>query len=190
MTAPTNQPVVSSIPYFGPSFILGQTTNDYQPLKVGSWNVVIPSVLIGNEAKVGYAAFTLDNVTVNCGDATGNQGIPNLVGVFLNYFYQEGDVGSLTYNATFGNNFQVPVLGTGSVYAYNSGPISATVADGIHIVKSVSSTAYNSLLGSFYQSANTPTGVSTGLDVSAYFRVRSAQATAGAGFLLEIPSFG
>lgn len=174
MTAPTNAPVVSSIPYFGPAYLLGQSNDEYQPLKVSSWNVIIPNPLIGNEAKAGFAAFTVDGVNVTCG--TAGALLPNLVGIFQNQYYQEGDVGSLTYNATFGNNFQAPILAQGAIYAFNSTAINvatALTAGATTALQVVLATTNATLfpVGSFFQ-GTAPGAVTAQLDVSLHIRPR------------------
>ena len=179
MTAPTNNPVVSSIGLSGPTYLLGEVTNQYQPVKLSTWNVVIPSSLLGNEAAAGYAAFTTDNVTVTRG-STGLT-LKNLVGVFENQYFNEWSVGSLTGTDTLGNYFTVSVCSIGSISVYNGTAISLSVASGLSVALVSTNSAVT--VGSFYQGS--PTYV-TGLDVSAVFRPRTAQSTVGAGFLVDI----
>jgi hypothetical protein len=205
MTAPTNNPVVSSIPYVGPLLLLGQTTNEYQPSVIRTWNVIIPTPLIGNEAQVGYAAFTADGITVNRGIGT-SATLTQFVGVFANQYFQEGDVGSLTYNTTFGNTFTVPVVSQGSVFCYNGSAISASYYATAGSVNPLSvalvSTSATCPVGAFFQ-GTAPSGVTVSLDVSSVCRPTNqaysfypssgygqgapgSQTVVGAGFLIDI----
>jgi hypothetical protein len=184
MVAPTNQPVVSSVPLYGPNFLIGQTTNLYQPIKSETWNVVIPNPLIGNEAQAGFAAFTADNVTVTRG-VSGNT-LANFVGFFEQQYFNEWDVGSLTGQDTLGNAFTTAVLSMGSIYVYNSTAISEAISSGLKVVLSITTgtTPAAILVGAIIQGAD-PAG-STTLDISTVCRVRTAQTVVGAGVLLDI----
>lgn len=191
MTAPTNAPVVSSISLSGPAYLIGQTTNEYQPLKINTWSVAIPSVLLGNEARVGFAAFSTDAVHVYTAPASAALGLLQLVGVFTNQYYQEGNPGSLYYTTTMGSNFQAPVLCEGSIYAYNSGPIDPVLflqGGPTSVLKAVAtSTDPNYPVGSFFQGADPSLVV--GVDVSSFMRPRTigtVTSNVGSGFLLDV----
>lgn len=183
MPAPTNNPVISSIPLAGPSFLLGEVTNQYQPTKIGSWNVVIPTVLLGNEAVAGYAAFTSDGVTATRG--VSGYSTANFLGFFANYNFWEGDVGTNPYTETLGGQFQAPVCNIGSIYVYNSTAISSAVGAGLNVVLAVSSgvTPAAILVGSVVQGSPLS---STVLNVSSLVRARSAQTVVGAGVLVDL----
>lgn len=184
MPAPTNSPVITSVPLFGPNFVIGEVTNQFQPVRVSSQPIVIPTPLLGNEAIAGYAAFQTDitNTTRGFSGAT----IKNLVGIFANYQLWEGDVGTNPYTETMGGQNLVPVCNIGSIYAYNSSAIATTVSSGLNVVLSITSgtTPAAVTVGSFYQ-GSTPAGA-TLLDVSSVCKVRTAQTTPGGGFLVDI----
>ena len=184
MVAPTNNPVVSSIPLVGPSFLLGEVTNQYQPVKLSTWSVVIPGTLLGNEAQAGYAAFTADGVTVTRG-ASGYT-LANFVGFFENQYFNEWDPGSLTGTDTLGNNFTTTVCSIGSIYVYNSTAIAATVSSGLKVVLTITTgtTPAAIQVGSIIQGAD-PAGSST-LDISSVCKVRSTQTVVGGGVLLAV----
>lgn len=184
MTVPTNAPVVSSVPLTGAAFLLGETTNQFQPLKLSTWNVVIPGSLVGNEVIAGYACFTADGVTVTRG-ASGYT-LPNFVGFAENQYFNEYDPGSLTGADTLGNKFQISVCSIGSIYVYNSTAIAATISSGLKIVLTITTgtTPAAIQVGSIIQGSD-PAG-STTLDVSSVCKVRTAQTVVGGGVLIDI----
>lgn len=187
MPAPNSSAVVTSVPLYGPNFVLGQVTNQYQPVKVSTWDAVIPSPTIGTEPIAGYAAFTTDNVTVTRGSSgnTSSLALKNLVGFFANYNVWEGDVGTNPYTETLGGQFTVPVCEIGSVYVYNSNAISLSVSSGLYVVTAVSSgvTPAGTIVGSVVQSSPMS---ATLLDISSVARVRTAQTVVGGGCLIDI----
>jgi hypothetical protein len=183
MTAPTNQPVVSSVPLYGPAFILGEVTNQYQPTTLTTWPVVIPSPLVGNEAIAGYAAFTQDGVTANRGVQL--ESLINFLGFFENQYFNEWDVGSLTGSDTLGNNFTVSVCSVGSIYVYNASPMSP-VPGGVNVISSITvgTTPPGITVGMVFQGAPIP-GVNW-VDISSVCRVKFAQAVIGGGVLVSL----
>lgn len=184
MTAPTNAAVVSTVPLYGPSYLLGEVTNQYQPVKLTTWDVVIPSVLLGNEAIAGYAAFTADGSTVTRG-ASGYT-LANFVGFFENQYFNEWNVGSLTGQDTLGNYFTTSICSIGSIYVYNSTAISAAISSGLKVVLTVTSgtTPAAILVGAIIQGSD-PAG-STTLDISSVCKVRTAQTVVGGGVLIDV----
>lgn len=185
MPAPTNSPVVTSVPLSGLQFLLGEVTNQYQPTRVSSWQVVIPTSALGNEAVAGFAAFTVDGVTVTRG-STVTVTPEFFVGFFADYSFWEGNVGSNPYTETMGGQFLAPVCGMGSIYVYNSTAISPAIASGLLVVTSITTgtTPAGILVGSVIQGA-TPAGA-TVCDISNQCFVRFAQPTVGAGVLVEM----
>lgn len=181
MVAPTNAPVVSSVPLFGPSFLLGQVTNLYQPTKLATWNVVIPSSLLGNEAQAGYAAFTSDGVTVTRGFS--GAALANFVGFFENQYFNEWNVGSLSGSDTLGNYFTTTVCSQGSIYVYNSTAMVETVASGLGVITVYSGSAANVFVGAVVQGTVTNATI---LDISSVAKVRSTQPTVGGGVLIDV----
>ena len=136
MVAASNSAVVTSVPYFGPSAYLGMTA-DYGAMiwEPGYYSVVIPEVLLGNEWKPGYAAFSRDGKTVDRGVSTD---IPqNFFGFFANITSQEGIPGSNPYTTDFSRQFLVPVVATGAIYVYNATPMTTEVGVGVNIISSV-----------------------------------------------------
>ena len=184
MVAPTNNPVVSSVPLYGPSYLLGETTNQFQPLKSSTWNVVIPSPLLGTEVIAGYACFTTDGASVlNSGSGFT---LANLVGFAENQYFNEWDVGSLTGSDTLGDYFTISVCEIGTIYVYNSTAIVTTISSGAKIVLTVTggTTPAAIKLGSLIQGSD-PAG-STTLDVSTVVKIRTANSTGGGGVLVDI----
>ncbi len=183
MPAPTQAAVISSIPLYGPSFVLGQVTNQYQPTKVSTWDAVIPASLLGNEAIAGYAAFTSDGVTVTRGFST-DTSLKFFVGIFANYNFWEGDAGTNPYNETFSGQFTVPVCSIGSIYVYNSTAVSTAISasNTLNVVISAVSPGVTPI-GSFCQGS--PVGT-TLLDVSSICKVKVGSVTAGTGILIDV----
>jgi hypothetical protein len=182
MPSPTNSPLISSVPLKGASFILGEVTNQYQPTKVSTYNVVIPGVLVGNEAKAGYSAFTVDGLSVTRG-STGLTAA-NFVGFFASYNYAEGDAGSNPYSVTQGDNFTVPVCQAGSVYVHNCTVVSSSVASGLKVVL-VSSNQVTYPVGSVFQGTD-PVPVTSSLDISSAVKVIAPSSVVGAGVLVSV----
>lgn len=181
MPAPTNSPVVSSVPLYGPNYVMGEVTNQYQPTRVDSMQVVIPNSLLGNEAIAGYAAFTVDGVTVTRGVTSLT--LTNFCGFFADYSFWEGNAGTNPYVETMGGTFLAPVCGIGSIYVYNSSAISPVVASGLKVVL-VTTDAVNFPVGSVFQGS--PGAVTGSLDISSQCFVKTAQTVVGAGVLLEL----
>lgn len=179
MVAASNSAVVTSVPYFGPAAYLGMTA-DYGAMmyEPGYYSVVIPEVLLGNEWKPGFAAFSRDGVTVDRGVSTD---LPqNFFGFFANITSQEGTPGSNPYTTDFSRQFQVPVVATGTIFVYNSTPISTDVQT-INIVTSVTdgTTPPDILVGALIQ-GGTPAGA-TVVTITTRALILSANSTVGGG---------
>lgn len=184
MVAPSNSPVVTSVPLTGPSYLLGEVSNVFQPLKDTTYFASIPGSLVGNEVKAGFACFTTDQINVTRG--TSGSTLAQFVGFAELMSFNEYDPGSLTGALTLGDKFSVPVLQIGSIYVYNSTAIVTTVASGLKVVTSITTgtTPSTILVGAVIQGAD-PSG-STTVDISTVAKVRTANSTVGLGVLIDI----
>lgn len=181
MVAPSTSALWATVPYSGPSAVLGDVVDRGSPTYIsGQCPVVIPDVLVGNEWKVGFAAFKDDNETFNRGVSTYT--LANFWGFFENIESQEGNPGTNPWQATFGGTLLVPVARSASIYVYNSTAISAAISSGLSVVTSVTTgtTPAAILVGAVIQGA-TPAGA-TVVDVSSKCSVLTANTTVG-GFV-------
>lgn len=182
MVAPSNSPVVTSVPLAGSSYVLGEVTDAFGPLKSQTYYASIPGTLLGNEVAAGFACFTTDQVLVTKGSAGFT--LANFIGFAQLFTYQEWDPGSLSGAFSLPSKFSVPVLRIGSIYVYNSSAIVTTVSSGAKIIITNDGTTPAALVGSVWQGAD-PAGCTT-VDVSTVVNIRTANITVGGGILLDI----
>jgi hypothetical protein len=151
------------------------------PTNVTTYQAVIPSVALGNEPRAGYAAFTDDGITANCGLSTYTDF--NFLGFFI--LKTIGDERDSNGNSILGNNFSVPVCTRGRLYVYNSTPVLPLAVKGLQIITSVPVNSSSIFQVGGVAQGMLPTGT-TSIDITSYCRVKYGSAKAGSGILIDI----
>ena len=175
MPAPTNQPVVTSVPLAGKNRYLGLVTHNYQPTRIPTYQATIPTVLLGNEVQAGYACFTLDGINVTKGSAAITS-VTQLVGFAVAKEFNEFDIGSLNQQQTVNSQFLVPSMAMGSMYVATSGainPVNLSTGEDLMIVTSTTGATPGYVVGSVFQGSSTalPTGL-TAVVITGYATIK------------------
>jgi hypothetical protein len=169
---------------YGPCAILGQVIDRGASSYIPTYQVVIPDVLVGNEWKPGYAAFSSDGVLVNRGVSTSSP--VNFLGFFSNIYSQEAEASGNPFYTIFGDKFLVPVVFEGTIFVYNATAVNRQVGNGVRIVTSVDTllvTDPNWQCGAVFQ-GTPPVGV-TYTEIQTRARIMSESTTPGSGVFVR-----